>query len=497
MGSGFWECKCSCGSIGKVNTHNLRNNMSTMCPKCAGKKRFKHSFEPGQQINQWTVQYYAGNMRWHCKCSCGVEKDVLTRDLANKSSKSCGHDRNYHIIRKDITGEKFGELTVLKYSGKDNMWTCKCSCGNIKDIHRDSLMTGKTRSCGCLKEKMRAETLLEKYGETNTIRVTRPREEWQILALDNKKVFVELLDTIGHKITIMELSRILDVREGIIKDRIASYGLQDRVVVGEYRGESNLEIEICTFLEEAGFKIEKHNRDILYGQELDIYIPNERVAIEVNGDYWHSDLFKNKEYHQNKALKCLNRGIQLIHIYEHEWMNRNTNNKIKNLILSNMQGREFDLNNVVRLDIEYGQKYIRDNFIGINNNIHIFIGYKEKDKIKGVITLYKYKDNIYITNIMCEGQVNKVEIIKHVIKKLSIDKNIQVKSICSLDNGPINILLKAGFIPDIKTLTEPSQRWVDFRNYYRIDNTVDTEDNLRNNGYIREYNSGFITLIQK
>lgn len=168
LGAGFWECKCTCGNTGKVNTYDLKNGFSTRCKQCKDKAHMKTVYNPGDRLGEWTIMYYAGDMRWHCKCSCGKEKDVLTKYLRDGTSKSCGHDRNYHIIKDDITGKRFGSLVVPGYTGSSNMWQCKCDCGTIKNIHRDSLMTGKTKSCGCLKETMRAQTLFARYGDTNT-----------------------------------------------------------------------------------------------------------------------------------------------------------------------------------------------------------------------------------------------------------------------------------------------------------------------------------------
>ena len=48
---------------------------------------------------------------------------------------------------KDITGQKFGKLIVIKRSGI-NKWLCGCDCGNEKVVDRNSLITGGTRSCG-------------------------------------------------------------------------------------------------------------------------------------------------------------------------------------------------------------------------------------------------------------------------------------------------------------------------------------------------------------
>ena len=54
---------------------------------------------------------------------------------------------------KNLIGQKFGKLTVLNYSGSKNgkaFWHCQCTCGKEKDISAASLISGDTRSCGCL-----------------------------------------------------------------------------------------------------------------------------------------------------------------------------------------------------------------------------------------------------------------------------------------------------------------------------------------------------------
>lgn len=58
---------------------------------------------------------------------------------------------------KDIVGERFGKLTVVRYLRTDVkpyghvvIWECKCDCGNVVEVSTSSLRTGNTRSCGCL-----------------------------------------------------------------------------------------------------------------------------------------------------------------------------------------------------------------------------------------------------------------------------------------------------------------------------------------------------------
>lgn len=57
---------------------------------------------------------------------------------------------------ENLTGQKFGRLTVIKLAekvGRRYYWTCKCDCGNIKKVRSDSLKSGNVKSCGCLKKE--------------------------------------------------------------------------------------------------------------------------------------------------------------------------------------------------------------------------------------------------------------------------------------------------------------------------------------------------------
>lgn len=54
---------------------------------------------------------------------------------------------------KDLTNQKFGRLTVIKYYGSNKnsraLWLCKCDCGNEKVVIGNSLLCKLTFSCGC------------------------------------------------------------------------------------------------------------------------------------------------------------------------------------------------------------------------------------------------------------------------------------------------------------------------------------------------------------
>jgi hypothetical protein len=58
--------------------------------------------------------------------------------------------------RIDITGQRFGRLTVIEFirRGKRSYWKCLCDCGNFTVVFGGSLKKGVTNSCGCLRREM-------------------------------------------------------------------------------------------------------------------------------------------------------------------------------------------------------------------------------------------------------------------------------------------------------------------------------------------------------
>ena len=87
---------------------------------------------------------------WKCICACGREKIIKTQSLVEGRSKSCGCSH-----RKDLTGKRFGMLVAVELFSNTvktqhaRYWVCKCDCGKVKNINQNRLTAGKTTSCGC------------------------------------------------------------------------------------------------------------------------------------------------------------------------------------------------------------------------------------------------------------------------------------------------------------------------------------------------------------
>lgn len=144
----------------------------------------------GQKFGELTVLKRDNNKQaceayWICQCSCG--KIISTRGsvLRKGLSTSCGCQKDYltkEKLSKDLTGQKFGELTVIKLD-KDNQkkgayWICQCSCGNIKSISASSLKDGKTKSCGCKTNVFISQSL------SNEIKEGQIFGKWKVIKKD-------------------------------------------------------------------------------------------------------------------------------------------------------------------------------------------------------------------------------------------------------------------------------------------------------------------------
>lgn len=99
---------------------------------------------------------------WECVCECGNTKIARSYDLTSGRTKSCGciqreaSKNNGHKNGYDLTGRRFGNLTVIKRSESkygNRMWECVCDCGNIIKASSSKLISGEYKSCGCMKKE--------------------------------------------------------------------------------------------------------------------------------------------------------------------------------------------------------------------------------------------------------------------------------------------------------------------------------------------------------
>jgi hypothetical protein len=100
-------------------------------------------------------------------------------------------------------------------------------------------------------------------------------------------------------------------------------------------GFSGKELQLLEFIENNYDGVIIRNEKIIKPYEIDIYLPEINLGIEFNGIYWHSDLYKDKNYHKMKSDMCNDIGLQLIHIWESDWIFKE--DIIKSMLLNKLK----------------------------------------------------------------------------------------------------------------------------------------------------------------
>jgi hypothetical protein len=182
-----------------------------------------------------------------------------------------------------------------------------------------------------------------------------------------------------------------------------------------------------------GLSIQTRCRSILDGgRELDIYIPEKNVAIEVDGMYWHSE--KNggtKEYHLGKTNECLEKGIRLVHIFEDEFTyNRGmVLSKLREVLGKSLRVIDISMCSVREVKDEvfikkYMDKYSLNGFV---QGIDICLGLYYKDRVVGMLSCCRVEGETgwEVVNFGCMNRFESSNIFSRLLSEF--EKVVRVK----------------------------------------------------------------------
>jgi hypothetical protein len=176
-----------------------------------------------------------------------------------------------------------------------------------------------------------------------------------------------------------QLNRIINYRDKLIKSIPLCPRCAKSFTTSKY--ESEIAEYISTFY--SGDLI-RNSREIISPLELDLYYPNKKIAIEFNGDYFHSDNYKSADYHLNKYLLCRSKDILLVSIFETFWNNRKDEVKLylKDLfsnVENSLSFSDDQMNNNYPSPLLHNKEYVNivpDLYYAKNSVIHT-CGYSE------------------------------------------------------------------------------------------------------------------------
>ena len=276
-------------------------------------------------------------------------------------------------------------------------------------------------------------------------------------------------------------------------------------------GEKELLLEISKL-----YKGEILTNKKLFGYEADIYLPDEKLVLEYNGVYWHSELYRDSKYHKNKKIKFAENNINLINIWEDDWKH------FKKIIISRIKNL-FHLNEKIyarkcilkEISPKEARDFMNENHLKGYTNSKIKVGLFYKDKLVSVSTfgkrflIKKNKDeyellrNCTLKGFTVIGGFQKM--IKYFIKKYS--NNLYSYVDCDWTN-----LNKSVYHKSFKLIkyTSPGYYWVingirenriKFQKHRLVEagaNPFLTEyEIMSDKGYFRIYDSGNLLFKYK
>jgi hypothetical protein len=249
--------------------------------------------------------------------------------------------------------EKSKKTIIDKYGvdhySKSKDFSDKIKKANIKKHGVDHY--SKTIS---FKEKIRIRTL-EKLIDRHDIDIIDYKNSEIIVKCEKDHNFSIHRDTLKNRIRYK--TELCTICNKISSQSTSGYELQLLDFIN-----SNYDDEIIT-----------NSRSII-NKELDIYLPKLKLAFEFNGLYWHNELNKDKNYHLNKTEKCEQIGIQLVHIYEDDWLYKQE--IVKSMIINKLNKSEKIYARKTQIKEIYDNGLVKD-FLD-KNHIQGYIGSKIK-----------------------------------------------------------------------------------------------------------------------
>ena len=156
------------------------------------------------------------------------------------------------------------------------------------------------------------------------------------------------------------------------------------------------EEEVANYLKSIGINVIQSDKNILDGKEIDILLPDYGIGIECDGLNFHSEKYKDKNYHLLKTEECAKKGIRLIHIFEDEWLNKRLiiESMINNMLKINklkIYARKCEIRDVSTKD---KTKFLDENHIQGRSNSTVNLGLYYNDELVSLMTFGKPRINM-------------------------------------------------------------------------------------------------------
>lgn len=286
-------------------------------PKCSNSSKKKKD-----DINKTLIKNYGNTLGVNQEIRKKIKKTMQEKYGVNSSFESKEiRDKAKETIKERYGVDNVGQLEeIQKKIRQTNLKKYGVKYGlQSKEIQEKAKQTNLKKHGGTspmhnetVKDKVR-KTMHDKYGveyywqkniDENVLERLNDRgyliEEHHV----NKKNCTQISNQLGVDIT-----------------TVIRYLNRHQIEQKYYVQNSKYEEEIESFLQENNILYSKNDRSIIQPYELDFILNDYDIAIEFCGLYWHCEYYKDKNYHRMKYDMAKEKNIQLITIFEDEWLN--------------------------------------------------------------------------------------------------------------------------------------------------------------------------------
>ena len=431
------------------------------CDKCSHIKIKEYNKK------KWGVEYYSQTKEYSKKFKStmlerfGVEYALQSNELKDKMKKTNLEKFGYENPFMD--SDRIRKIFNDKY-GVDHPSQVKEFYEKVESSNLEKLGYKSALSSPIIRDKIK-KTMIEKYGQTTPLKSELIRD----CKISNDKDYIKY---IGEGVSLFNCDCNFDHYF-----YIDSIGYHNRIrsnlplctvcyPIGDTK--SIKEVELYKYIKSiySGEIIQSY-RD---GLEIDIYLPELKLGFEFNGLYWHSEEWKEKNYHLDKTLYFKERGIRIIHIWEDDWDNKSViiEGQIRNWLGSNSDRIFARKCKVDILDKNICRDFLNENHIQGNDHSSLKIGLFYGDELVSIMTFDTFEGR----KKMEEGGWNLSRFCNKIglnvvggaskLLKYFVDKfnPIRIVSYADLDWSKGDLYLKLGFCnikesrPDYKYLYE-------------------------------------------
>ena len=418
--------------------------------------------------------------------------DLLTKEFLEQTDLTLAQiSKQYNI----------SQTSLWKYINKHNITYVKNKKGiqklSDKEWLFDEYVTKNKTLIQLEKELNTSRETIKKYLKIHNI----PKKERYKERLSKEILELSETDIIRlyceDNISTIEISKTYNcnpeyIRQILIKNNIARNSGYNASIY---------EKKIQNILTDLNIPYIANSKSIIPPYELDIYIKDYNIAIEINGVYFHSNKFLDKKYHENKRKLCENRGIRLIQIFEDDLIYKF--DIIKKFIENIFDGKSYiharKCKIVKNIDIQTKKNFMEDNHIQgyAKNNYSIGLEYCNE-----LVALMLFEGDVltrYATSRRVQGGFSKL------IKNSQLNF---IKTFVDLSMFTGKTYFKSGFVldkyipPDYKYVINNKRiHKFNFRksafkkNNFKFDPTLTESELAKLNNIHKIYDSGKLRLV--